>query len=359
MLIALVGFALGRDRPRTREDRMTSMTPQEFRQWRLAMGFTTQQQAADALDISKSAVELYETGRRRDTGQPVVIPRVVALACAALRAAMGSSASVENRLEEWHKSAHDKYLEKVLQENPSSNAETWHYQLSYGIERNEGQEIDPNELINVLRQVNDEVRDLIRTGWSMFYIFTRPEIAPVTMVDTTSGQGENDFIECSIFRDPVTGANDLWRVSRDGLATLLRNYFEDRPDTAAYIRSTPGSFLSPNWLVRDVAEFVRHARGLTERFSDATSVTFRCAWNGLEGRVLADLMSRWSPGYQFGKEASYRMSTGTWRVSDLSSKWPDIVSHLVSPVMRAANCGHVITPDWVRGQQNTPAWRSG
>src|SRR5260221_4576976 len=186
----------------------------------------------------------------------------------------------------------------------------------------------------------------------MFYIFTRPEIAPVSMVDATSGQGEDDFIECSIFRDSITGANDLWRVSRIGLATLVRNYFEDRTDTAAYIGSTPGSFLSPNWLVRDVAEVVRHARGLAERFSDATSIAFRCAWHGLEGRVLADPRSRWSPEYQFGEEASYRVSIGTWQVSQLTEKWPDIVAHLASPVMRAANCGDVITPDWVRGQQN-------
>ena len=169
--------------------------------------------------------------------------------------------------------------------------------------------------------------------------------------------GENDFIECSILRDLNTGANDLWRVSRDGLAALLRNYFEDRSDTAAYIESTPGSFVNPNWLVRDVAELVRHARGLADRFSDATSVAFRCAWHGLEGRVLADLMSRWSPGFRFGEEASYRISTGTWRVSELNDKWSDIVSHLVSPVMRAANCGHVITPSWVSGQQKPPAWR--
>jgi transcriptional regulator with XRE-family HTH domain len=44
----------------------------------------SQQQAANALGISKSSVVNYETGSRREDERPVVIPRTIELACAAL-----------------------------------------------------------------------------------------------------------------------------------------------------------------------------------------------------------------------------------------------------------------------------------
>lgn len=59
------------------------MSPDQFKAWRKRMGLN-QAKAAEALGISKSSVELYERGVRRDDGRPVVIPKAVELACAAL-----------------------------------------------------------------------------------------------------------------------------------------------------------------------------------------------------------------------------------------------------------------------------------
>lgn len=60
------------------------MTPADFRAWRNAMGFT-QAQAAEALGLGKSAIEQYDTGKRRSTGETIEeVPRHLALACAAL-----------------------------------------------------------------------------------------------------------------------------------------------------------------------------------------------------------------------------------------------------------------------------------
>jgi len=44
----------------------------------------SQREAAEALGISMSSVQLYERGSRREDGRPVEIPKTVALACSAV-----------------------------------------------------------------------------------------------------------------------------------------------------------------------------------------------------------------------------------------------------------------------------------
>jgi transcriptional regulator with XRE-family HTH domain len=59
------------------------MTSEDFKRWRERTGLS-QQEAADALGISKGSVVNYESGARREDDRPVTIPRTVELACAAL-----------------------------------------------------------------------------------------------------------------------------------------------------------------------------------------------------------------------------------------------------------------------------------
>ena len=59
------------------------MTPEQFKAWRTRRG-QTQAEAARSLGLSKGSIELYEAGQRRDDGRPVLIPKTVELACAAL-----------------------------------------------------------------------------------------------------------------------------------------------------------------------------------------------------------------------------------------------------------------------------------
>lgn len=59
------------------------MTSEQFKAWRAYMDLS-QQGAADMLGLSKGSVELYERGRRHEDNRPVVIPKTVELACAAL-----------------------------------------------------------------------------------------------------------------------------------------------------------------------------------------------------------------------------------------------------------------------------------
>jgi len=63
------------------------MNNEQFKSWRKKMKFT-QQQAADALGINNRSVVNYERGKRYDDGRAVIIPRTVALACAAIKAGL-------------------------------------------------------------------------------------------------------------------------------------------------------------------------------------------------------------------------------------------------------------------------------
>jgi len=63
------------------------MNNEQFKAWRKKMNLT-QQQAADALGLSIQALGNYERGTRYEDGRAVIIPRTVALACAAVEAGL-------------------------------------------------------------------------------------------------------------------------------------------------------------------------------------------------------------------------------------------------------------------------------
>jgi transcriptional regulator with XRE-family HTH domain len=59
------------------------MTPSDFKIWRKAIGLS-QAAAAKALGLSTPTIEMYEAGTRFGGGRSAAIPKIVALACAAL-----------------------------------------------------------------------------------------------------------------------------------------------------------------------------------------------------------------------------------------------------------------------------------
>jgi hypothetical protein len=68
------------------------MTPRDFAAWRKVMGYSYTTAAA-ALGLSRRMIILYEAGEKPVPGDPakttdIVIPRAVALACAALAAGL-------------------------------------------------------------------------------------------------------------------------------------------------------------------------------------------------------------------------------------------------------------------------------
>lgn len=63
------------------------MNADDFKAWRKEMELS-QSAAAKELGLSVDTLTNYEAGVRRDTGKPVLIPRYIALACAALKAGL-------------------------------------------------------------------------------------------------------------------------------------------------------------------------------------------------------------------------------------------------------------------------------
>lgn len=270
---------------------------------------------------------------------------------AALRGAIATPSGAADVLREWHEAARPVYEKDIADRGLPPFYSTSFYQMSYAIERANGQVLNLDRLVEILRQVNAEVRTLVSTGWSMFYPFTRPGSAPFFQNDERSGQGENDFLECALLRDfdPNFFATDMWRVSTDGKATIIRGYLEDNQAFVPQTNLTQGTWLSPQMMVCELAEFIRHARGMGERFDEATAVQFRCEWRGLQKRILYDPLGRFSGRDQAKRDQ--RVSSGAWPISALSNNLEEIVAELGQRVIRIFSNDFVITPEWVKGQR--------
>lgn len=249
-----------------------------------------------------------------------------------------------DRLTTWDKAVAERFSEVLAAATgfqwplPLSDA---HYQLSYLITHEE-QPKPIGEMRQLLEEMNSEVRNTVWTGWSMFYPFTRPEIAAVVCPENPDGSGM-DLLETNLIGNGRfdTSMPDFWRVAPDGRASLVRGYREDvRLDK-------PGKWLSPMTVLRETAEVVSHARAFARRFPTATTVSFRCTWQGLRGREIRDFDPGvyWSPGKVAGAEK--RVSTGEWPVTQLNADWPQVVADLGCPVLTLFRMG--CSADLVRG----------
>jgi hypothetical protein len=90
---------------------------------------------------------------------------------AALRGAQQVQPNIQDALREWHDAARAAFLKDAAGRKSCEKYAKSRWQLSYAIERSDKQQLSPQSLSQTLREVNSEVRDLVRTGWSMLYVF--------------------------------------------------------------------------------------------------------------------------------------------------------------------------------------------
>jgi hypothetical protein len=276
----------------------------------------------------------------------------------AVLSASAISGAATADLKTWHDAARAEFLRelKAIAGYPQIY-EKAHVQLSYRIVASDGDRLSANDLFSALREVNGEVHDLVQSGWSMFHIFNGPGIRPAWKEDPDSGEGDQDFLECSMLRDPNLdwSACDLWRVTNTGKVTLVREYWEDGIDWCEAKKIEPGTLFDPKLLFRSVAELVRHARGLAARFGSATNVEFRCEWHGLAGRTLGGNGSAYWSRRPVPID-SHRVATVVSPVASLKAEWPSIVSRLTSPVARLFGIEEFASPEVILKRSAT--WNS-
>lgn len=275
---------------------------------------------------------------------------------AALGAALNPSTpdvSLQAALKMWHEAARPVFESGVRLGKAPGLILSSNEQLSYMIDLDGHQQISPEELKTAVREMNCEIRDRVNTGWSMFYPFTREPIAPFMETDATAGTGDQEFLEARLWdEDEPRRDAEMWRISSDGKATLLRPIRGDYPFSPPD-GWQPGKTFSPNLLLQELGEFVRHAQAHAERFPSALRVAFRCEFRGLQGREIAHPGRDWTRGRV--AKSDRRIVTGEFTAIALASDWPDVVADLAKPILRTFDPDFRCTPDWVR--EEAKGWR--
>lgn len=168
------------------------------------------------------------------------------------------------------------------------------------------------------------------TGWSPFYVFTRPELAPYPVGD--------HLIECWLAKDEARDVAyaDFWHLSTDGLVSLVRGHQEDGSEIAGRNGSPPpgkGIELTlPSWRI---AEFLLRVRELGERISNGPfRLQLIVQWEGLEGRKLFSHQGRrtiygdyiaHTPKYEVNVEVT---------PEEVDAALPAILQRIVTPLLR-------------------------
>ncbi|MDQ3082381.1 MAG: ATP-binding protein [Gemmatimonadota bacterium] len=242
--------------------------------------------------------------------------------------------AVTDRLTTWHEESEARWqaiIERATTLRWLTDIGTHHCQLSYVIVANTEILVRAGQLQQVLEAVNRDIRETVWTGWSMFYPFTRPEIAAALHPEFADGSGV-DVLESNLIGngDFDISLPDYWRYSVDGRATIIRPYREDRHRSVEGKGRPAGTWLSPETIIRETTELVTHAKIMAERY-EGSGVAFRCSWSGLAGREIDDWNGYWSPGRI--ARADQRTTTGSWDVPVLAANWHEVVAQLACPVL--------------------------
>ena len=244
-------------------------------------------------------------------------------------------AEPDDPLRRWHDAGHRKFLELADSDDEAEQLKCAHYQFSYRIGGVDGQRLAMTGLADELRRMGYEVMQVVRSGWPMFHIFDVMELLPRSMTD--QGLDDEEFLEGNAMNTDGSGLglSDLWRVSPDGLATVVRAYQEDRlHEWNAKNGVAPGTWFWPWWMAREIAEAIHHARAFAERFEAPETVSFRAEWHGLQGRILKDPNQPWAERSGGSAREDSRVVARTVPVAELAEGWPKLTADMLSPVMR-------------------------
>jgi hypothetical protein len=261
-----------------------------------------------------------------------------------------SEDGIERRLRKWHDALPRSYSERLTAAGRAATLAHGYVQFSFAVHQS-GEAITHDELARVVERCNAEADAITRMHWGPFVVIHRDPIAPRSRTASDLDNGEREFLEAAVVEPgDATHASDMWRVSGEGLASLINGWWEDTP----YFKTTPQTCLSPTWFAKEIAGCVLFARAFANSFETATAVTFRCEWTGLKGRRPFD---RSAPWYFSGpSEDERRVSTATISLAEMNNGWEAPTAKLAGPVARAIGLGHVLTAGWFANQAS---WWAG
>jgi hypothetical protein len=257
-------------------------------------------------------------------------------------------------LESWHHRAHARFDRLALEWGQAALINPKCYRtLSFAIHTASGFELEAFDLLQIVSLLPNEMRGALTSN--LFNVYNRQEISPYYTTDSESD--EEEILECVLFPIALpTRTAEFWRITPSGLASHIRPYNEDRENFSSGVGHAPGKWFWPYSAIRDLYELVLFALLLSARFQAAESVEFRCEWWGLDNREIADAEPtiHWTPG-KIARE-SHRVTRGEWEIDELRHQ-PNVVSALLSPVLRLFDPSFDCSPTWVGEQTTRFKWR--
>ena len=212
-------------------------------------------------------------------------------------------------------------LQKTLPEGDGARFEHGRYILSARIV-GDLKQVTPKEMLALQSQLRRY------TGWSPLYVFSRHELEPYPVDDK--------LIECWLARDEArdTAHADFWRVSTDGMVTLVRGHQEDAPETTKDGR-TPGTGIEvtlPPWRI---AEFILRIRELGQGLSNgAFTIQLIVQWDGLNGRELFSFGDRRELFEKYIAHVNDYTAEVELTPEEVDAALPSILAKIVTPLLR-------------------------
>ncbi|HWK32254.1 MAG TPA: hypothetical protein VNR51_01060 [Hyphomicrobium sp.] len=182
--------------------------------------------------------------------------------------------------------------------------------------------VPPGQLPEVLQ------RSVVRhTGWPPFWYPTRRGIEPYPIDGVVECWLGGDT-EPGMFGRRDAGHSDFWRVSRDGLAFLLRGYQEDGLE-----ERPPATLFDVTLPVWRTGEVLLHAESLAGNLVEGpATISFAVQYRGLAGRTLTSVTGdRLLFERQVARQDAIDLRT-TVEAASIGPNLPEIVHPLLAPL---------------------------
>jgi hypothetical protein len=168
------------------------------------------------------------------------------------------------------------------------------------------------------------------TGWSPLNVSTREELKPYPVGD--------HIVECWLAREEGrdVGHADFWRVSTEGMVTLVRGFKEDDPSLFKEGKGPePGKGIElsmPTWRIGD---FLLRVRELAQLISTGPfRLQLIVQWEGVHGRKLFGFGGRHALLNDYVAHESDIVREAELSPEEIDSALPAVIESIVTPILR-------------------------